>query len=142
MIESARALGRRVILSQGWAGLTRIDDGVDCLAIGEVNQQALFRRIGAVVHHGGAGTTTVAAAAGVPQVIIPQMYDQHYWAQRVDALGVGVAHAAGAMSVASMTAALERALHRDVATRAEALAADVRHDGAEMAAMRLLRLVV
>ena len=67
MIESARALGRRAIVSSGWADLALIDNGTDCLSIGEVNQQRLFRRVAAVVHHGGAGTTTAAAMAGVPQ---------------------------------------------------------------------------
>ena len=57
-IESARALGRRAIVSRGWADLSLVDNEPDCLAIGEVNLQALFRRVAAVVHHGGAGTTT------------------------------------------------------------------------------------
>jgi vancomycin aglycone glucosyltransferase len=72
MIEAARALGRRAIVLRGWADLSVIDDQPDCLAIGEVNQQALFPRVAAVVHHGGAGTTTAAARAGAPQVVIPQ----------------------------------------------------------------------
>ena len=42
MIETARALGRRAIVSRGWADLSLVDDEPDCLAIGEVNQQALF----------------------------------------------------------------------------------------------------
>ncbi|MBW8879313.1 MAG: hypothetical protein JF614_30615 [Acidobacteria bacterium] len=79
MIQSARALGRRAIVSRGWADLSLVDDEPDCLAIGEVNQQALFGRVAAAVHHGGAGTTTAAALADAPQVVIPQMYDQPYW---------------------------------------------------------------
>ena len=73
MIQTARALGRRAIVSRGWADLSLVDNEPDCLAIGEVNQQALFKRVAAVVHHGGAGTTTAAALAGAPQVVIPQM---------------------------------------------------------------------
>jgi vancomycin aglycone glucosyltransferase len=57
--------------------------GKQDVAIGEDNLQKLFRRVAAVVHHGGAGTTTIAAQAGVPQVVVPQIYDQHYWAKRV-----------------------------------------------------------
>jgi vancomycin aglycone glucosyltransferase len=72
MIQTARALGRRAIVSRGWADLSLVDDEPDCLAIGEVNQQALFTRVAAVVHHGGAGTTTAAALAGAPQVVIPR----------------------------------------------------------------------
>ena len=80
MVQTARALGRRAIVSRGWADLSLVDSDPDCLAIGEANQQALFKRVAAVVHHGGSGTTTVAALAGAPQVVVPQIYDQHYWA--------------------------------------------------------------
>jgi vancomycin aglycone glucosyltransferase len=96
MIQAARALGRRAIVSRGWADLSLIDEQPDCVAVGEVNHHALFRRVAAVVHHGGAGTTTSAALAGAPQVVIPQNYDQHYWAQRIEQLGIGAAHAPGA----------------------------------------------
>ena len=126
MIQSARALGRRAIVSRGWADLSLVDDEPDCLAIGEVNQQALFKRVAAVVHHGGAGTTTAAARAGAPQVVIPQHYDQHYWAQRVHDLGIGTAHAPGTPTTDSLTSALERTLQPDVAARARSIAAAVR----------------
>jgi vancomycin aglycone glucosyltransferase len=138
MVSAARALGRRAIVSSGWGGLTLPDDGPDCLVIDEVNQQALFRRVAAVVHHGGAGTTTAAALGGASQVIIPQMYDQHYWARRVDELGVGVAHAPGAPTAASLPAALEGALRTGVAEAAQSLAPRVRRDGAKVAADRLI----
>ncbi|AHG93717.1 glycosyl transferase family 28 (plasmid) [Gemmatirosa kalamazoonensis] len=138
IVESARAHGRRAIVLRGWAELSVADDAADCLVIGEVNQQALFRRVGAVVHHGGAGTTTAAALSGAPQVVVPQMYDQHYWARRVDDLGIGTAHAPGAPTAASLTRALERALQPDVRTRARTVAAAVRTDGADVAARRLI----
>src|SRR5215813_3274710 len=88
-IEAIRAHGRRAIVASGWAGLALIDDRDDCFGVGEVNQQALFGRVAAVVHHGGAGTTTTAARSGAPQVVVPQMADQPYWASRVAALGIG-----------------------------------------------------
>jgi vancomycin aglycone glucosyltransferase len=47
-------------VSRGWADLASIDNEPDCITIDEVNQQALFPRIAAVVRHGGAGTTTAA----------------------------------------------------------------------------------
>jgi len=103
MVQAARVLGRRAIVSRGWAGLSVPEDAPDCLVIGEVNHQALFQRVAAVVHHGGAGTTTAAACAGAPQVVIPQHYDQHYWARRVHQLGIGTAHAPGAPTAGSLT---------------------------------------
>jgi vancomycin aglycone glucosyltransferase len=137
MMEAARALGRRAILSRGWADLS-VEGEADCLVIGEVNQQALFRRVAAVVHHGGAGTTTAAARAGAPQVVIPQMYDQLYWAERVRQLGLGAAHASGTPTADSLTDALNGALRPDVAARARSFAPAVRGDGARTAARRLV----
>lgn len=138
MIQSARALGRRAIVSRGWADLSLSDAAPDCLSIGDVNQQALFTRVAAIVHHGGAGTTTAAALAGAPQVIIPQLYDQHYWAQRIDVLGIGAAHAPGAPTSESLTSALAHVLEPDVAARAQTIASAIRRDGARIAARRLI----
>jgi len=136
MITSARALGRRAIVSRGWAELALPDDAPDCLAIGEVNQQALFKRVAAVVHHGGAGTTTAAARAGAPQVVIPQHYDQHYWAQRILQLGLGTA-LSGVATTESLMDALRHALQPAVAARTRSTATAVRNDGAQVAASYL-----
>ncbi len=141
MIKSVRALGRRAIVSRGWADLSLVDDEPDCLSIGEANLRALFKRVAAVVHHGGAGTTTLAALAGAPQVVIPQRYDQHYWAQRVQQLGIGTAHAPGTPSAESLTSALKHTLQPDVTDRAHAIATAVRRDGALIAAQRLIAAV-
>jgi vancomycin aglycone glucosyltransferase len=129
-VDAVRAVGRRAVIARGWAELGVVDDGPDCLAIGEVNQQALFPRVAAVVHHGGAGTTTAAARAGAPQVVVPQVYDQHYHAERVERLGIGTAVVDG------LAGALERAL--DATPTARSFAARVRTDGALVAARRLL----
>ncbi|XXX56145.1 glycosyltransferase [Sorangium sp. So ce124] len=134
VIEAVRAAGRRVVLSQGWAELGLIDDALDCIAIGDVNQQALFPRVAAVVHHGGAGTTTTAARAGIPQVIVPMFADQPYWASRVRALGIGTSVARGALSAEALLAALEGALDHGVAARAAASAGAVTVDGTAVAA--------
>jgi vancomycin aglycone glucosyltransferase len=84
------------------------------------------------------GTTTVAAQAGVPQVVVPQVYDQHYWAKRVYELGIGTAHASGAPTVESLTEALHRTLNPEIAAHARAVAASIRTDGAEVAARLLI----
>jgi vancomycin aglycone glucosyltransferase len=141
MIETARALGRRAIVSRGWADLSLVDGEPDCLAIGETNLQALFKKVAAVVHHGGAGTITIAALAGAPQVVVPQMYDQYYWAGRIQHLGIGSEHAPNAPTIGSLTSALERTLQPDVAVRAQSIAATVRRDGAQIAAQRLMNIV-
>jgi len=137
LIGAARAVGRRAIVSSGWADLSA-EDTSDCLTIGEANLQALFTRVAAIVHHGGAGTTTLAALGGAPQVVVPQIYDQHDAARRVAELGIGVAHAAGLPTAESLAAALEQALRPEVAERAQAIASAVRRDGARVAATKLI----
>ncbi|MFI8824103.1 glycosyltransferase [Streptomyces sp. NPDC053431] len=133
-VEAVRAQGRRVLLSRGWAGLAPTDEGDDCFVVGEVNQQALFGRVAAVVHHGGAGTTTTAARVGAPQVVVPQMADQPYWAARVAELGIGAAHEGSALTAASLSAALGTALTPETGARAKAVADAIRTDGTTVAA--------
>lgn len=140
-VEAVRAQGCRVLMAGGWAGLTPIDDGDDCFVVGEVNQQALFRQVAAVVHHGGAGTTTTAARAGAPQVVVPQIVDQPYWAGRVADLGIGAAHEGPAPTTESLAAALRTALTPKTRARATAVAGTVRPDGATVAATLLLDAV-
>ena len=140
-IEAIRAQGRRAVVARGWANLALIDDAGDCFAVGEVNQQALFGRVAAVVHHGGAGTTTTVTRAGAPQVVVPQWGDQPYWASRVADLGIGAAHDVQAPTTESLSAALRTVLAPGTRARAAAVAAIIRTDGAEVAA-RLLADVV
>ena len=138
LVESARALGLRSILSQGWAGLTPDDMGDDCLSIGDVNHAKLFPRVAAIVHHGGAGTTASAARAGRAQVIIPHNYDQSYWAHRVQELGVGISGPLrDDLTEEALVQALRECLRPEVTTRAQALAGRMELQGARIAAERL-----
>ncbi|WP_460442175.1 glycosyltransferase [Amycolatopsis stemonae] len=139
-IEAVRAQGRRIVLARGWAGLAAIDDADDCFVVGEVNQQALFGRVAAVVHHGGAGTTTTASRSGSPQVVVPRIADQPLWAARVAELGIGAAHLDPTPTFDSLSAALTTALAPETAKRAKAVAREIRSDGAMVAAKHLAEL--
>ena len=90
------------------------------------------------MHHGGAGTTTTAARAGAPQVVVPQMADQPYWAGRVADLGIGAAHDGPTPTFESLSAALATALAPETRARATAVAGMIRTDGATVAAKLLL----
>ena len=137
-IEAIRAQGCRTLLAHGWADLALVDDRDDCFVVGEVNQQALFGRVAAVVHHGGAGTTTTAARVGVPQVVVPQAGgDQPYWAGRVAELGIGAALEGPTPTTGSLSAALGTALSPDTRAGATATAGLIRTDGATVAATLL-----
>jgi vancomycin aglycone glucosyltransferase len=140
-IEAIRAQDRRAVVARGWADLAPIDDRDDCFVVGEVNHQSLFGRVAAVVHHGGAGTTTTASRAGAPQVVVPQIADQPYWAGRVADLGIGTAHDGPTPTTESLSAALRTALTPETRARATAVAGAIRTDGATVAAKLLLDIV-
>jgi sterol 3beta-glucosyltransferase len=75
------------VVSQSPTGI----DSPNLLEIGAVDHRTLFPRAAVVVHHGGAGTTHATAAAGVPSVVVPQVGDQRYWADRLHRLGLAPA---------------------------------------------------
>ena len=137
LIGAVRALGRRVLVSRGWAGLDRIDNAADCMSVGDVSYDSLFPRVEAVVHHGGAGTTATAARAGIPQVITPMFGDQFYWASRIVHLGLGATTPHSTVTEESLGRALREALDPAVTARARAFALRVRSDGAAVAARQL-----
>jgi vancomycin aglycone glucosyltransferase len=136
-IDAVRAVGRRILMSRGWAELELVDEASDCIAVGDVSYDVLFPRVAAVVHHGGAGTTAAVARAGVAQVITPMYADQFYWGDRVVALGIGAATHHKTMTEETLTNALREALDPAVAARARTLASRIGRDGAEIAARRL-----
>jgi vancomycin aglycone glucosyltransferase len=138
IVETARALGRRSVVCCGWADFSLTNNEPDCLVISDVNQQALFKRVAAVVHHGGAGTTTSAALAGAPQVVIPLIYDQRYWGQRVQQLGIGTVLPPAALSMDALKRTLKRALRPDVAVRAKSFASTLADDGVQKAALAVI----
>lgn len=89
ILEAARSAGQRVILSHLWAEQGCLPASEDCYFAKNVPHLLLFPRLAAVVHHGGAGTSATAALAGVPQIIVPHILDQYYWANRIQRSGFG-----------------------------------------------------
>ena len=53
-----------------------------------VAHEALFPHCALLIHHGGSGTTHSASRAGVPQLVLPWVADQPFWAQRLFQRGV------------------------------------------------------
>jgi vancomycin aglycone glucosyltransferase len=85
-------VGCRLVIVGGWARIDRsVEPSETVLAIEEAPHQALFARVAGAIHHGGAGTTAAVARAGVPQLVVPHILDQYYWAHRVVTLGLGPA---------------------------------------------------
>jgi vancomycin aglycone glucosyltransferase len=88
LLAVAERVGCRALISRGWAELGEAALPEHVMAVGDVSHARLFPRTAAVVHHGGAGTTHSAARAGVPQIVVPHLLDQFYFARRVHELGV------------------------------------------------------
>ena len=124
MLRAVELAGCRALVSEGWAGLGQQPLSADVLAIGAVSHARLFPRMAAIVHHGGAGTTTTAARAGVPQIVVPHLFDQIYWGERVSALGLGPPQIRRTrLSAERLAAALREVLENEVIQeRAQALA--------------------
>lgn len=88
-IEALCQSGQRGVLLRGWGGLKPEMVPAEILVVDSVPHSWLFPRMAAVVHHGGAGTTAEGLRAGVPNFIVPFVFDQSFWGARVKALGLG-----------------------------------------------------
>ena len=81
---------RKIILQPGWSGFS-VPEGADhILELGPMSHDQLFRHASVVIHHGGAGTTASALYAGKPQIIVPHVGDQSFFASEVERLGCGI----------------------------------------------------
>jgi vancomycin aglycone glucosyltransferase len=115
VLDAIAMTGCRAVLCEGWAGLGVGALPEDVCVVGSVSHAALFPRVAAVAHHGGAGTTTTAARAGVPQIVIPHVLDQFYWAKRVQTLGLGPPPLRRSrLDVASLTALLREVVGNEL----------------------------
>jgi hypothetical protein len=100
--------------------LITLGDGADPEALGPIPanahverwwpQQQVMPHAAAMVGHGGFGTTLLGLAAGVPMVVLPLFADQPFNAQRVAAVGAGIALEGGPPAVAMLGDAVERVL--------------------------------
>ena len=138
MVDAARALGRRAIVSRGWADLSLVDDrtrlpdhrrGQRAGALPAGRRRRPPRRRG---HHDRSRAGRRAAGRH-PADLRPALLGR-----RVQQLGIGTAHAPGAPTAESLTHALARVLDPGVVASARAFAAVVRTDGARVAARRVI----
>jgi UDP:flavonoid glycosyltransferase YjiC (YdhE family) len=73
-----------------------------------VPQADLMPHVAAMVCHGGSGTVTMGLAAGVPMAVVPLFADQPWNAERVDALGAGIALEGGPEAIERLREAVVR----------------------------------
>ena len=89
VIREFTGVGVRMIVQSGPSDSPPGEICPGVVKVGDVPHALLLPRTSAAIHHGGAGTTAAAAMAGIPQVIVPHLMDQFYWARRVHELGLG-----------------------------------------------------
>jgi UDP:flavonoid glycosyltransferase YjiC (YdhE family) len=73
-----------------------------------VPQREIMSHATAMVCHGGSGTVTMGLAAGVPMAVVPLFADQPWNAERVAALGAGIALDGAAEAIAGLADAVSR----------------------------------
>lgn len=119
-IEAAADLPARVLLTVGRRGDPSAFDPLPPNVRVEqwVPHAAAVAVADVVVCHGGSGTVLGTLAAGLPQVVVPLFADQPYNAERVTAIGAGLAVAPRADSIrAAVTHLLDQGSFREAAQR-------------------------
>jgi sterol 3beta-glucosyltransferase len=88
VLDAVRQARVRAVFASGWGGLQHeaLPDFV--FPIESAPHEWLFPQVAAAVHHGGAGTAAAALRAGIPSIVVPYFYDQFFWGQRLQQLGV------------------------------------------------------
>ncbi|UKY51764.1 glycosyltransferase [Streptomyces inhibens] len=106
------------------AELGPVPDSVRVVAPMPVN--ALMGVSDVACHHGGGGSALTALAVGIPQLMLPQMMDEHVRCERIEASGAGLmlGDAAAQNSPATLRAAIESLLGDDRFRKAAVTARD------------------
>jgi UDP:flavonoid glycosyltransferase YjiC (YdhE family) len=73
-----------------------------------VPQRAVMPHATAMVCHGGSGTVTMGLAAGLPMALVPLFADQPWNAERVAAIGAGIALEDGVDALPGLADAVSR----------------------------------
>lgn len=144
ILEALARSGQRAILHAGWAGLaepnvTQLPPHV--FAIDYAPYRWLFPRTAAVVHHGGSGTTAAGLRAGVPALVVPFLFDQHFWGRRLADLGVAPPPLPfGRLTAETLAQAMSAAARdEEMRRRAAALGHKIRAENGLEAAVSVVR---
>jgi sterol 3beta-glucosyltransferase len=88
VLEAVKMARTRAIIEPGMARLGEVGSSAEVLIAKDIPHSWLLPRVSALIHHGGAGTTAASIRAGIPSVVVPHVFDQHFWAKRAERLGV------------------------------------------------------
>ena len=93
------AYRRGILLAAAWPPLVAAHGALPAASRGRiclleqatVAHDQLVQGCTAILHHGGSGTVAAAIAAGVPHIVAPLQFDQYFWAERLEHLGLAPA---------------------------------------------------
>ncbi|MEC1620868.1 macrolide family glycosyltransferase [Bacillus mojavensis] len=140
-IEAFRNSSWQVIMS---VGKTIDPESLDEIPVNftirqSVPQLEVLAKADLFISHGGMNSTMEAMNAGVPLVVIPQMYEQELTAKRVDELGLGVYLPKEEVTVSRLQEAVQAVSgDQEVLSRVKNMQKDVKEaGGAERAAAEI-----
>jgi sterol 3beta-glucosyltransferase len=142
--DFGRRLGTRVLVGAGWSDYRPEDvpDPSRVRIVGAIDHDRVLPRCRLAVHHGGAGTTAASIRAGLPAVICPVAFDQWFWGQQLERLGVGRVLPFARLDTTSLLRAAEPLLADEPKRRAARLAGLLREEDAAGRAADLIEQVV
>lgn len=91
IVGALELTGSRAVLLTGWSDISSTYMPDEIFTLEQAPHDWLYPRVSATVHHGGSATVGASLRAGVPTITIPFWFDQHFWGERVAALGAGPA---------------------------------------------------
>jgi len=91
LLKAVKILDYRLIVGAGWSkSLNRLSSGEDVYVMkGYIPHSKIVPHCSAILHHAGSGTTHMAVKAGIPQLQLPLIIDQHFWSYQCFKHGLG-----------------------------------------------------
>eukprot|EP00435_Cladocopium_sp_Y103_P001835 s148_g1.t1 len=124
LLDTAKWMARPVVLMSHSLCEVPNEPHIFCCAT-DVSHRWLLPRCSVALHHGGIGTILAAARAKVPQLVMPLAFDQPFWGQTLEDLGVAlVQHLDAAdLAVPSVAKKLRQLLMEEVQMQVNRLGA-------------------
>jgi sterol 3beta-glucosyltransferase len=117
--------GYRMAVRGDWPNVSQADLPEGCYLVDPAEEVQFLARSLMILHDGAAGLTSCGARAGIPQVIVPYLADQYFWADKIrfHQIGIDVPGKAESARIirAVQQAVVDETLRQRAATFAEKL---------------------
>ena len=140
LIDAVKLAKQRAIIQTTIGQTGGLSDDPHVFLVKKVPHREVFSLCSAIVHHGGVGTTQSSLLAGVPSVVVEHAYDQVFWAQQLNSLGVteSVLHRRSVTSRKLATAIRAVLSSRSYNENAQKLSAAMKSEDGVSAAVQLI----